>query len=595
MQFFQKLRILLVIGLLAHSLAGAATFTAALDRDAMTLGEQVTLSLKFEGAQADAPEIPPVAGLQISYVGPSSAFSFINGRTTSSVTHTYVVTAQRAGEFVIPSVTAQVEGQNLRTGPLKLVVTKVAAPTAADVNAGNEPAFMKLVLPKNKVYLGEPLVARVELYLRDDVQNFGNFQMTGASADGFNGGKLSELPNQQHRQQVGNRVYRVIPLAIPLTAVRSGALTVGPFTASAVLVLPGRSRGDDPFSQLGMRSPFFNGEQKQVTLATEAVAVEVLPLPTQNRPANFTGAIGNFTVVASAGPTNLTVGDPITVRVQVSGQGVFDSVTLPLPDTWRDFKAYPPTVKLETDDSFGLHGSKTFEQIVSPQNADVRELPAFSFAFFNPEDGRYHVLTEPAHALVIKAAVATPPPVVAAGKNTSAENAAPQDVLPLKEELGALAKANTVLITQPAFLMLQGVPVLAFLAALIWRRRADSLANNPRLRRQRAVAQLVREGLVDLKKLAAENRSDDFFAQLFRLLQEQLGERLDCPASAITENVIDEQPVLQKASRSTVELLRELFQLCNQARYAPVRGSSELNSVAVKFEKAVAELQEVKS
>jgi hypothetical protein len=78
-------------------------------------------------------------------------------------------------------------------------------------------------------------------------------------------------------------------------------------------------------------------------------------------------------------------------------------------------------------------------------------------------------------------------------------------------------------------------------------------------------------------------------------LQEQLGERLDCPASAITENVIDEHPVLRGAPKMTLDALRELFQLCNQARYAPVRGASELNSVAAKLEQTLGELQEVKA
>ena len=138
------------------------------------------------------------------------------------------------------------------------------------------------------------------------------------------------------------------------------------------------------------------------------------------------------------------------------------------------------------------------------------------------------------------------------------------------------------------------MPLLAFFAAFVWRKRADSLANNPRLRRQRAVAALVAGGLLDLKKFAANNKPDEFFALLFRLLQEQLGERLDCPATAITENVIEEHSVLRRAPQATLDALRELFQLCNQARYAPVRGSAELNSVAAKFEKTIAELQEVR-
>ena len=186
-------------------------------------------------------------------------------------------------------------------------------------------------------------------------------------------------------------------------------------------------------------------------------------------------------------------------------------------------------------------------------------------------------------------------PTLAATKTAAPENQTPQDILPIKENLGTLTPNKTPLVVQPAFLAAQSVPVLAFLAAFIWRKRTNNLANNPRLRRQRAVAQLVRDGLNDLKKFAAENKSDEFFALLFRLLQEQLGERLDCPASAITENVIEEHPALRGAAKATSDGLRELFQLCNQARYAPVRGTSELNSVVAKFEKAVGELQEVKA
>ena len=123
------------------------------------------------------------------------------------------MTPQRAGEFTIPALTADVNGQQLSTAPLKLTVTKASAPSAAAVNSGSEAAFLKFVFPKNKIYVGEPLVGRLELYLRDDVQNFGNFQLTGSPTDGFSSGKTAELQNQRRRVQVGNRVYTVIPIA----------------------------------------------------------------------------------------------------------------------------------------------------------------------------------------------------------------------------------------------------------------------------------------------------------------------------------------------------------------------------------------------
>ncbi len=590
MRFIWKnLLVLLAVALLPLAVA-AASFTASLDRDALTLGETATLALTFEGAQPRTVPTPRVQGLQFTQAGTSQNVSIVNGAMTSTVTVSFQVAAQRAGDFTIPALTADLNGQTYSTQPIKLTVGKASAPTADAVNSGNEVAFLKLILPKNKLYVGEPVIAKLELYLREDVSGLNGFQLTSSATEGFSAGKTAELPNQRRRVQVGNRGYTVIPLALPLSAVRSGPLTLGPFTANAVVVLPGQNQGGDPF----FRQFFNQGEQKQVVLTTEPFSVESLNLPTQNQPANFTGAVGDFTMSATAGPTTMTVGDPITVHVQIAGHGTLDTVSLPTQDAWHNFKTYPPTAKLETTDQFGFQGTKSFEQIISPQNSDVHELPALTFSYFNPDDGQYHTLTEPAVPITVKAAGTSPLPTLAANKNAASENQTPQDILPIKEKLGTLTAQATPLVTRPVFLAAQAVPVLALLAAFVWRKRADSLANNPRLRRQRAVAQVVAMGLNDLKKYAAANRPDDFFATLFRLLQEQLGERLDCPASAITEDVIESHAVLRRAPVALRTALHEQFQLCNQARYAPVRGVSELNSVATQFEKLIAQLQEVR-
>lgn len=571
------------------SAAGAATFTASLDRDTLTLGESAALALSFEGAQPGSVPAPRVDGLQITQAGTSQNMSIVNGALSSAVTVNFNVTPQRAGEFTIPALTADVNGQTLSSRPLKLVVTKAAAPSADAMNSGNEVAFLKLVFPREKIYVGEAAVARLELYLRDDVQNFGNFQITGSPTDGFSAGKLVELQNQRRRAQAGHRAYTVIPYAVPLTAVKSGLLQLGPFTANCVVVLPAPNQGGDPF----FRQFFNQGDQKQVALATDGLQIESQPLPEQNRPATFSGAVGQFDMAVTAGPTNVAVGDPVTVRVQISGRGALDAVTLPAQAAWQNFKTYPPTAKLETTDPFGFQGAKTFEQIITPLNTDIREIPPLAFSFFNPEDGQYHTLTQPAMPLAVTPAGTSPPPPAAAGRVADEEKPA-QDITPIREKTGALAPARTPLIAQPVFYAVQAVPVLAFFAALIWRKRADNLANNPRLRRRRAVAALVAGGTADLEKFAAANRPDEFFATLFRLLQEQLGERLDCPATAITENVVEESPVLRHAPAALREALRGQFQLCNQARYAPVRGTAELNSVAAQAVKLLGELQNLK-
>jgi hypothetical protein len=562
--------------------ARAATFTASLDRDTITLGDTATLSLTFEGSQPK------------SLTAPNKSFSqnidFNSGQISSTVIISYPVTSQQPGEFTIPALTADVNGQQLSTLPLKLTVLKADAPPAAAIDSGDEIAFMKLSLPDKKVYVGQMLTAQLQVCWRDDAQNFGNFQLTGTPADGFTIDKMAQ--GQGRRTQIGNRIYTVVPFTVVLTAVKSGTLSIGPFIASATYMVPSSNgQGGDPF----FRQFFNQGEQKPVTLATETVTTQSVPLPAENVPANFNGAVGDYQLTATVGPTNLTVGDPVTVRVRISGRGDLGSVTLPDQTALHDFKIFPPTSKVENSDHLGMEDTKTFEEIVTPQNADVHEWPRFSFSFFNPDDGKYHTLAEPAVPLVVKAAAATPMPTLAATQNPVPENQTPQDILPIKENLGTLSQNNLPLVAQPVFLATQALPVLAFLAAFIWRKRTDNLANNPRLRRKIAVEKLIQTGFADLQKYAAQDKSEEFFALLFRLLQEQLGERLDCPATAITENVVEENSILRGVNETTRSDLRELFQLCNQARYAPVRGTSELNSVAAKLEQTLGELQEVKA
>src|SRR5262249_22701083 len=149
-------------------------------------------------------------------------------------------------------------------------------------------------------------------------------------------------------------------------------------------------------------------------------------------------------------------------------------------------------------------------QIVTPQNSDIKELPAVSFSFFDPEQKAYRTLTQAAVSLVIRPGGSTPAPTVLSANRNAQENAPPsRDIVPIKQRFGSIALIGSPLIEQKWFLTLQGVPVLAFLSVVVWRRRVEHLANNPRLRRQRRVTQVVREGLQQLRQLAQENNSDE--------------------------------------------------------------------------------------
>ena len=327
-----------LLACLAPAVLPAASLTASLDRSSISLGESATLSITFDGGSPEAVPAPAaIPSLEIDYVGPSSQFSFINGQVSSTVTHVFTLTPRQAGEYSIPAMTFEVGGQKLSTPALKLSVTRPGTPPAGAGAGDSEPVFFKLYLPKKELYVGETEVAELQLYLSDKVQNLGRFQLNALPADGFTVGKMVE--GQHRRVQVGDSVYTEIPISVAVAPVKTGALSLGPASAGLVVefALPNHRRDPlwDPFGML-QRS-----EQKAVSVATDAETVQALPLPSEGAPPNFNGAVGNYTMTVTAGPTNLAVGDPITVRVQLTGSGTLDSLALPDQPGWRDFKCIP--------------------------------------------------------------------------------------------------------------------------------------------------------------------------------------------------------------------------------------------------------------
>jgi hypothetical protein len=568
----------------------APSFTTSLNRNVVPVGETVLLNLIFEGINLPAaPGLPPLTGVTVTPgVSQSQEYAFVNGQQTSKITYSYTLMAAQPGDVVIPSMHVQAGGTTLASQPLQLKIVPASAAPANPANALSNLAFLRLVVPKLDVYVGEPFPVEMHLYwlTAQDVR------MPQLRAEGFS---LGQMPKPvQTRTQVGNTVYNLAIFKLTAMAARTGTLTLGPVEESLTILIPmtNQRRSRDPFES------FFGGPQYQqhpATLTSEAVSMKVLPLPTQNIPETFNGAIGSYQLSVTAGPTNIGVGDPITVRMQISGRGPLDSLILPPQPDWRDFNTYPPTSKVETTDDLGLAGVKNFEQVVIPQNHEIKVLPPVRFSFFDPSARSYRTLSGPAIPLSVRpSATAAAPPPSLTNANSGATPPA-DDILHIKPRLEFVGAAAPLLVFQPWFLALQGLPALAWLSLLMWRKRGEALANNPRLRRQRQVAQRVREGVRELRAHADARRSEDFFVTLFRLLQEQLGERLDLPASAITEAVIEEKLRGHNLSEETLKVLHELFQICNVARYAPVQSSQELAALIPKLEAVLRDLQHLKA
>jgi tetratricopeptide (TPR) repeat protein len=551
-------------------------FEATLDRDTISLGETTTLNMTAEnGSFKSQPSPPSVPGLQYGGMSSQTQRVFDGLKMTSKTIISVEVRPTREGTFTIPAIQVVVDGKPLTSKPLTLKVVKGNLP----VTPGKlEPAFLRLFAPTNTIYAGQVIPLEIRCYCLAA----SGVQPPQLAGDSFTIGAMPDFRGQPPQVNIQGSIYYYLSFRVPITPNKTGDLTLGPATWSLNLVTRTDIFGN-PFSTTPAHP------------ISDTLTFHVLPVPTNNVPPGFNGAVGEFSLAQfEAGPATVAVGDPITLKIRIAGKGAFDSLSIPDQPGWRDFKTYPPVKKFESADPLQIEGSKYFEQVISPENAGVREIPAFAFSYFDPQSGSYHTLTHPAIPLNVLPAAATPQPSVSAPAATAAPEAPPpaQEIVHIKVRPGPVAAAGPPLLLRPGFLAWQAVPPLAWICALLWRRHKDNLANNPRLLRRRAVARMVKQGLAELSARAQADDAEAFYAAVFRLLQEQLGERLDLPASAITEAVLEEARG-RGLSQTAETLLRELFHACDQFRFAPEHTASELAALIPAVKSALQELQKM--
>jgi hypothetical protein len=335
--------------------AFSVSFNATLDRTTVTAGESATLTLVFEGAQPkEMPAPPALPNLRISDAGISQSFQIGGGQTSATFSQAYTLTPVAPGEYNIPALTAEVGGQRLSSAPLKLIALKPGAPAPGET--GPALAFLKLVVPKKEFYIGEVFSVEMQVFIKDGVANveeilhyFDSFNGSPLKAEGFS--LLKTAHTQRRRAQLNGGQYQVSTLVTALSPIKTGELTINSVEITVPLHIPIGNPRRDIFS-------FFQPqlEERKVVLNAEPHTVTALNLPREGVPPGFNGAVGTYTVTVATSPTNVAVGEPITMRVQISGHGNFDTLSLPPLTETQNFKSYPPTTKIETTDPLGVQG-----------------------------------------------------------------------------------------------------------------------------------------------------------------------------------------------------------------------------------------------
>ena len=546
--------------------------SASLDRVTTTVGESVNLSINCTNfSPSSRPILPSISGLRFSSAGTSRKFQLGGGGRTSTYTFNILVTPLKPGNYSISPIQVRHETRLFKPKPLKLLVLP-AGEKPKPGNNQSQNAYVRLLPTKTTAYVGEVIPVEIQLFFIDGV----NVQMPELIADGFN---IAAFPkHKQTRMQKGNQIYQVLTFRTAATPLKAGKLQLGPVKQGMVLRVRQKQNRRSPFNN-SFDGIFTRYQQVPVTLEAKAQTITVKPLPTANKPASFNGAVGRYTMQAKASPLEVTVGDPVTLNIQISGQGAIDSLNLPKLD-WPSFKSYEPSVTTNKNNPLGLLGTRTFEQVVIPESDKITEVPRIEFSFFDPVTAQYRVLAKGPFPLKVNPSDEPIAPLI--GGNTARETSEPDsppqtDILTIQHHLGSLGQALP-LVARPNFWLLHSIPLLLWLGALLWRRKTNALANNPRLRRKRQVAERTRAGLAKLDNLAKQEETAEFHAELADLLREQLGLRLDIPAEGITADIVHSPAASNKLGEGTRSDIRKLFAASDQATYARSQTTGELNA-----------------
>ncbi len=569
---------------------------AMVDRQRVPLNGQVELSLRIEGTQQAQPPALELEGFMTQYLGPSTEISMVNGLVASAITHRYLLAPQREGRLTIDPITLQVDGQTFTTEPITIEVLPAASgssarkvfsgeeerPTPEDVD---EALQFQIGVDQTRVYLNQALPIRLQLLLGGAAVR--SIQMPTLQADGF----LVKPIGQPRQSQVSinGQPSTLMEFEAMVVPIRPGQLPLGPATLTGQLVVrnprgPARRRAsspfldEDPFEELfGGGSLFeeFFGQARlyPVTVIAPPVTIEVLPLPSEGQPDGFSGAVGRFTMEATAVPMELAVGEPVTLRVTIQGDGNLEGAGPPtLVGDLAGFKVYEPQRKLEGG-AAGRPPRVIVERVVIPLEASVQETPAIHWSFFDPKTAQYHTVSRgPIPLTVNPAPEAVTPPV---GRPQTLPPQVPQpeilgrDLVDIREELDRLRPAGEAgsIPLEAAWWSLGPVTLLIVSERL--RRRRERLAADPSIARASGALKRALGHCRLAAKLRRDGKVGDCYAQLFRAMQRYVGDRFNLPSEGLTAAELERHLRPRGVPDDVARELSELVHRCDAARFAP--------------------------
>lgn len=558
----------------------AQEFAAFVDRKQVTVGETFQVSFRLNNVQGKTPKFPDFAGFNVrGGPGLSQSTTIVNGQVSQSVTYSFYLQAVTAGSFTIGEATVEAGGQTLRSEPVAITVSdRGSTPPpgnsgSADRTDTNEASveaqlrdniFVRTLVDKTEVYQGEQITVTYKFYKRVQTMN-----LTAEDPPRYEGFWVEnvDLPRVTSQQEVyqGKQYQTAVIKQDILFPQRSGELNLDPMTLSCVVQVrtePANPR--NPFER------FFNTYQEyNYSFKSPAVRLKVKPLP-GGQPADFSGMVGDFDLQTSLDRTETETGEPVTLKVTLSGQGNIKKLpplTLDFPD---DFEVFDPQVSEQASRQNGrLGGRRSYEYLIVPRNPGDYRLPEIRFSYFDVRKGRYETLTGPEYVLNVTGQPQLAPAPLPGNLSQDDVELIGQDIRFIHPEDTGLRRRGTAFGGSLGFWGLLLLPLLVFGGLWTWRQRQRAAATDVAGTRSRKATALARKRLLEARTYADQGADTPFFRAISQALWNYLGDKFNVGQAGYQREAMNARLHELAVDPALIDRLNALLDTCEMALYAP--------------------------
>jgi hypothetical protein len=558
-------------------------------RSVVGVGETFNLIYSIN-AQASNFHGPAITGFDIltgPYTSTSSSIRAINGRTSMSISYsfTYIIRASKEGTFEIPGATVTVDNKQYKSNSVTIRVVKNGgngqntspagtpgknnSQNSGGIQSGSNDVFVKAVVDNTNPFQGEGIILTYKIFFKVQIS-----QPNITKPSSFEGFWSQNLPNakiNQYNQTIDGDVYRVADLLkVVLFPLKSGKLVIDPFELECVAQYKRqtKTKTGDPFFDDFFNNSFFNESYANVekTLKSNAVVVNVRPLPTSEKPVDFSGAVGTFTFKTDLDKTHTTANDAINLKCTITGKGniqLIDKLNVTFPP---DFETYDPKITNNVSTTgAGTSGSQTFEYLIIPRKAGRFTIKPITFSYFDLEKKRYVTLSSPTYTLDVDKGSGESPTVTYSGAGKEDIKYIGSDIRHIKNQPLLLQKTGTFFFGSLVFFLLIILPLIFFVGFIVFWKKQEERRSDTLLMKNRKATRVAIKRLKKAKSFLSEQKQEAFYIEISQALWGYLSDKFGIPLAELSVDSVHEALLNKNVGD---EIIRQFIETLNNTEYA---------------------------